>query len=104
MIASPIVLSAIYSKNRDAMYYFSMVFSFIAFIVMAYISTWPNAKTLGLQKQEEEKKKPDIEMAEMETKKPESNDATSPIKTEEQVIEQSVSSDKVVSAVVSPGN
>lgn len=80
-----------------------MVFSFIAFIVMAYISTWPNAKTLGLQKQEE-KKKPDIEMAEMETKKPESNDATSPIKTEEQVTEQSVSSDKVVSAVVSPGN
>ena len=103
MIASPIVLSAIYSKNRDAMYYFSMVFSFIAFIVMAYISTWPNAKTLGLQKQEE-KKKPGIEMAEMETKKPESNDATSPIKTEEQVTEQSVSSDKVVSAVVSPGN
>ena len=85
------------------MYYFSMVFSFIAFIVMTYISTWPNAKTLGLQKQEEEKKS-DIEMAEMDTKKPESNDATSPIKTEEQVTEQSVGSDKVVSAVVSPGN
>ena len=85
------------------MYYFSMVFSFIAFIVMTYISTWPNAKTLGLQKQEE-KKKPDIEMAEMETKKPESNDATSPIKTEEQVTEQVVSPDKVVSTVVSPGN
>lgn len=63
---------------------------------MLYISTWPNAKTLGKQGKEEKKEKVDIEMAAVETKEVEANDSISPVKTEtvSVVTEQSVKAEK----------
>lgn len=96
LISSPLVLSAIYTMNHDAIYYFSMIFSCISFCIMLYISTWPNAKTLGKQGKEEKKEKADIEMAAVETKEVEANDSISPVKTEtvSVVTEQSVKAEK----------
>lgn len=65
---------------------------------MLYISTWPNAKTLGKEGKEEKKEKVDIEMAAVETKEVEVevNDSISPVKTEtvSVVTEQSVKAEK----------
>ena len=41
------VLSAIYSANRDATYYSCMVVSFLAFVVMCFIIAMPNSKQFG---------------------------------------------------------
>lgn len=58
LIASPLVLSAIYSINHDAIYYFSMIFSVTAALLMIYVSTWPNGKMLGKQGNAEKKELP----------------------------------------------
>ena len=47
LIVSPMVLSAIYSVNRDATYYSCMVVSFLAFVVMCFIIAMPNSKQFG---------------------------------------------------------
>ena len=47
LIVSPMVLSAIYSANRDATYYSCMVVSFLAFVVMCFIIAMPNSKQFG---------------------------------------------------------
>ena len=47
LIVSPMVLSAIYSANRDATYYSCMVVSFLAFVVMCFIIAMPNSKRFG---------------------------------------------------------
>ena len=41
------VLSAIYTRNSEAIYYFSSILGFIGLCIMVYISTWPNAKIIG---------------------------------------------------------
>ena len=61
LIASPLVLSVIYSMNRDAIYYFSMIFSVIGALLMIYVSTWPNGKMLGKQGSAEKKELPVVE-------------------------------------------
>ena len=47
LIVSPMVLSAIYSANRDATYYSCMIVSFLAFVVMCFIIAMPNSKQFG---------------------------------------------------------
>lgn len=61
LIASPLVLSAIYSMSHDAIYYFSMIFSVIAALLMLYVSTWPNGKMLGKQGNTEKMELPVVE-------------------------------------------
>ena len=41
------VLSAIYTRNSEAIYYFSSILGFIGLCIMVYVSTWPNAKIIG---------------------------------------------------------
>ena len=41
------VLSAIYTRDSESIYYFSSVFGFIGFCIMLYVSTWTNAKIIG---------------------------------------------------------
>ena len=70
MISCPLILSAIYMKNRDAIYYFSSGFAFVGLIVMIILACRKDCKTLGkvtnvpgVQKAEK--------AVEMEEKKPE---------------------------------
>ena len=40
-------MSAIYTRNSEAIYYFSSILGFTGMCIMVYISTWPNAKIIG---------------------------------------------------------
>ena len=94
------MLSSIYTWNIDATYYFSSIFAVIGTIVMGYLSTWKNAKTLGKPSQPTEIPEPkvDIEMKPMEGEV--SNEQSSELKKEE-ALEISVKPVETVPAVVS---
>ncbi|KNB43926.1 MFS transporter [Blastocystis sp. subtype 4] len=47
LIICPLVLSAIYSKNRDAIFYFSSVLSLIGLLVVSPLACRKDVKTLG---------------------------------------------------------
>ena len=47
MISCPLILSAIYIKSHDAIYYFSSGFAFIGLIVMIILACRKDCKTLG---------------------------------------------------------
>lgn len=47
LIVSPMVLSAVYTANRDATFLSCMVVAFVAFIVMCFIIAMPNSKQFG---------------------------------------------------------
>ena len=47
LIVSPLVLSAIYPYNKEAIYYFSSIFGLIGMFIMGYMATWPNANIIG---------------------------------------------------------
>ena len=47
LIVSPLVLSAIYPYNKEAIYYFSSIFGIIGMFIMGYMATWPNANIIG---------------------------------------------------------
>ena len=70
MIICPLVLSAIYIKNRDAIYYFSSIFSVIGIILTSIMACRKDCKTLGkvTNVRGEEKSEKGVEM---EEKKPE---------------------------------
>ena len=74
MISCPLILSAIYMKNHDAIYYFSSGFAFVGLIVMIILACRKDCKTLGkvpmYSEESSEEKKP----VEMEEKKPEVKD------------------------------
>ena len=63
MISCPLILSAIYMKNRDAIYYFSSIFAVIGLIVMSFLACRKDCKTLGKVSMFAEEKK-DVEMVE----------------------------------------
>ena len=62
MISCPLILSAIYMKNRDAIYYFSSIFAVIGLIVMSFLACRKDCKTLGKVSMFAEEK--DVEMVE----------------------------------------
>ena len=81
MISCPLILSAIYMKNRDAIYYFSSGFAFVGLIVMIILACRKDCKTLGKvtnvpgeQKAEKavemEEKKPEVKLVVKEEVKP----------------------------------
>ena len=84
------MLSSIYTWNIDATYYFSSIFAVIGTIVMGYLSTWKNAKTLGKPSQPTEIPEPkvDIEMKPMEGDV--SNEQSSELAKKEEALEISV--------------
>ena len=47
LIICPLVLAAIYPRNKEAIYYASSITAFVAACIMGYVSMWPNAKTIG---------------------------------------------------------
>ena len=47
LIVGPLILAAIYSRNKEAIYYVSSGIAFVGSCIMGYVSTWPNAKTIG---------------------------------------------------------
>lgn len=47
MIVSPLVVSAIYPKSKEAVYYVSSMFSMVALIIMSCLSCRKDAKKLG---------------------------------------------------------
>lgn len=47
LIVSPMVLSAVYTANRDATFLSCMAVAFVAFIVMCFIIAMPNSKQFG---------------------------------------------------------
>ena len=63
LIVSPLILSAIYIKNRDAIYYFSSIFAAIGFVVMACLACRKDYKVIGKVSMFAEEKK-DVEMVE----------------------------------------
>ena len=72
MILSPLVLSAIYIKNRDAIYYFSAIFSVIGTILTSIMACRKDCKTLGKVTNLPGEQKAE-KAVEMEEKKPETN-------------------------------
>ena len=90
MIVCPLVLSSIYTWNMDATFYCSSILAVIGFIVMCYLSTWKNAKTLGKASQSTEIPEPkvDIEMKPMEGDV--SNEQSSELAKKEEALEISV--------------
>ena len=66
LIVCPLVLSVIYDFNHDAIYYFSMIFSVVAGIMMTLIYKLSNKKTMAIQSDESTVKK-DIEMNDVES-------------------------------------
>ena len=72
---SPLVLSAIYEYNIDAIYYFSAGIIAIGGLITAYMSTWKNARELGKVSITEEKQTTEgIELETIEVKGDEKND------------------------------
>ena len=47
MIVSPLVVSAIYPKSKEAVYYVSSIFSMVALVIMSFLSCRKDAKKLG---------------------------------------------------------
>ena len=66
LIVCPLVLSVIYDFNHEAIYYFSMIFSVIAGIMMAVINQLSNKKTMAIQSNESTEKK-DVEMNDLDS-------------------------------------
>ena len=79
LIISPLVLSAIYEYNIDAIYYFSAGIIAIGGLITAYMSTWKNARELGKVSITEEKKQTTegIELESIEVKGDEKNGVVS---------------------------
>ena len=101
LIVCPLVLSVIYSMNRDAIYYFSMIFSVVGALLMCYVSTWPNGKMLGKQGNVEKKELPVVEQKVEETRCQEACVNSEQEKDEREAIDSSTvdMSSHVVSAV-----
>lgn len=101
LIVCPLVLSVIYSMNRDAIYYFSMIFSVVGALLMCYVSTWPNGKMLGKQGNVEKKELPVVEQKVEETRCQEACVNSEQDKDEREAIDSSTvdMSSHVVSAV-----
>ena len=72
MIICPLVLSAIYIKNRDAIYYFSAIFSVIGTILTVILACRKDCKTLGKVTNVPGEQKAE-KAVEMEEKKPETS-------------------------------
>ena len=70
LIICPLVLSAIYIKNRDAIYYFSAIFSVIGTIITTILACRKDCKTLGKVTNVPGEQKSE-KAVEMEEKKPE---------------------------------
>ena len=61
------ILSVIYQWNHEATYYLSSISGVVCFIIMAYMSTWKNAKQLGKTSMvENEQEMVDVEKCEKE--------------------------------------
>ena len=71
MISCPLILSAIYMKNHDAIYYFSSGFAFVGLIVMIILACRKDCKTLGKVPMYSEESREEKKPVEMEEKKPE---------------------------------
>lgn len=87
--------------NRDAIYYFSMIFSVVGALLMCYVSTWPNGKMLGKQGNVEKKELPVVEQKVEETRCQEACVNSEQEKDEREAIDSSTvdMSSHVVSAV-----
>ena len=72
LIICPLVLSAIYMKNRDAIYYFSSIFSVIGTIITVILACRKDCKTLGKVTNVPGEQKSE-KAVEMEEKKPETS-------------------------------
>jgi hypothetical protein len=70
LIICPLVLSAIYIKNHDAIYYFSSIFSVIGTILTVILACRKDCKTLGKVTNVPGEQKAE-KAVEMEEKKPE---------------------------------
>lgn len=70
LIICPLVLSAIYIKNHDAIYYFSSIFSVIGTILTVILTCRKDCKTLGKVTNVPGEQKAE-KAVEMEEKKPE---------------------------------
>ena len=73
LIICPLVLSAIYIKNHDAIYYFSSIFSVIGTILTVILACRKDCKTLGKVTNVPGEQKAE-KAVEMEEKKPEVKD------------------------------
>lgn len=88
MIISPLILSAVYEYNMEAVYYFSSVFPIIAGCIMGYVSTWKNARELGkasLEKKEEVKKE-DVELQSVEVDKEKEDTKEKEVAEEKEIV------------------
>lgn len=101
MIVCPLILSTVYAWNIDATYYFSSIFAVIGTIVMGYLSTWKNAKSLGKPSQPTGIPEPtvDVEMKPMEGI---SNEQCSELQKEEpkEVVSKPVEGAAAVASVI----
>lgn len=84
MIICPLVLSTIYAWNIEATYYMSSILTVVGVIVMGYLCTWKNAKSLGRPSQPTEIPEPkvEVEMKPVEVSNEQSSDLAT---TEEKV-------------------
>ena len=82
MISCPLILSAIYMKNHDAIYYFSSGFAFVGLIVMIILACRKDCKTLGKVPMHSEEPSEEKKPVEMEEKKPEVKDNESSVNVE----------------------
>ena len=74
LISCPLVLAAIYSVNYNYTFYFSAIFPLIGTLIMGYLCTRKNAKSLGRvcnEEKVEEKKEVSVEMKPVEVKETE---------------------------------
>ena len=81
LIIGPLTLSAIYSHNKEAIYYFSSIWGLLGLCIMGYVSTWPNAKIIGKQSLYNDSSK-SIELPELNSEKKTEEDVTLPNETE----------------------
>ena len=69
LIISPLVAGAIYTVNREWVFYSSAILVVCGGLTMAYMCTWKNVKEIGKKVTVEEEPKKEIEMKEEEPKK-----------------------------------
>lgn len=64
LIISPLVAGAIYTVNREWVFYSSAILVVCGGLTMAYMCTWKNVKDIGKKVMVEEEPKKEIEMKE----------------------------------------
>ena len=64
LIISPLVAGAIYTVNREWVFYSSAILVVCGGLTMAYMCTWKNVKEIGKKVTVEEEPKKEIEMKE----------------------------------------